>query len=459
MVHPRPVRLIECPVAVRARRMPDASAVIAGDEVVTYGILDGWIEGVAAVLRARGVNPGDRLALTGREDAAFIVRFWAALRCGGIVAVMSPRLPPAALHERLEALNAVDISDTPLSPAEPGELPVFDLDGPAVALYTSGSTGRPKAALLTLGNLYYSALGALENMPLCAGDRWLLSLPIHHVSGIGILFRVFLAGAAVVVMEPDETIDETLVQHGVTHLSLVPTQLTRLLATGVPGRLRAVLLGGAPISDSLIDQALAAGWPLHTTYGLTEMASQVTATPQGADAATLRTAGFVLPHRSLRLGEGNEIQVRGETLFAGYLTQEGVQAPVDEQGWYPTGDLGMLDERGRLRVLGRKDNLFISGGENIQPEEIEEALAQCPGVVRSVVVPVGDVVYGARPFAFLDCDAAFAGEAALRSFLESRLPRFKIPMAFAPWPADAPTGLKPLRKWFEERADSIVNDR
>ncbi len=453
---PNPARLIPCPIASHARKTPDAPAVIAGDEVVTYGLLNRRIEGVAAVLLARGVKPGDRLALMGREDADYIVRFWAALRCGGVVCPMSPRLPPAALRERLEALKAVDISDTPLSPAEPGELPVFDLDAPAVALYTSGSTGRPKAALLSFGNLHFSAVGASENMPLGAGDRWLLSLPLHHVSGLGILFRVFLAGAAVAVADPDEALEDVLRRRGITHLSLVPAQLTRLLGVVIPDRLRAVLLGGAPIPESLIDRALAAGWPLHTTYGLTEMASQVTTTPSGADAATLRTAGYVLPHRELRLGADGEVQVRGETLFAGYLTPEGIQQPVDGEGWYATGDLGILDERGRLRVIGRKDNLFISGGENIQPEEIEEVMAQFPGVVRSLVVPVADAVYGARPFAFLERDAAFAGEAALRSFLEARLPRFKLPVAFAPWPDDAPAGMKPARKWFEERAGRWV---
>ena len=417
--------------------------MIVGNEVVTYGRLDGWIEGVAAELRARGVKRGDRLALTGREDVDGIVRFWGALRCGGVVVVMSPRLPPAALRERLDTLGAIDIGAIPISWVEPADIPVFDLDAPAVALYTSGSSGTPKAALLTVGNLYFNAMGSFAAIPLGAGDRWVLSLPLYHVSGIGILVRAAWAGAAV-VLPGKEALGELIARRKVTHVSLVPTQLLRLLEGGVrPDGLKAVLLGGSQIPGGLLERALAAGWPIHTTYGLTETASQVTTTRGGAGLDTLQTAGTVLPHRELRIDAAGEIHVRGEVRFAGYLTPDGLVMPFDAHGWYATGDLGSIDARGRLRVIGRKDNLFISGGENIQPEEIEEVMAQCPGVVRSVVVPVSDAVYGARPFAFLERDAAFAGEAALRSFLEARLPRFKIPVAFANWPEDAPAGMKP----------------
>ena len=132
-----------------------------------------------------------------------------------------------------------------------------------------------------------------------------------------------------------------------------------------------------------MDEALARGLPIHTSYGLTEMASQVTTTPPGASPGELRTAGRVLPGREVSISGGGEILVRGETLFAGYVDGEKVDRPLDADGWFHTGDLGDLDEDGYLRVLGRSDNLFISGGENIQPEEIEEALCSLEGVERS----------------------------------------------------------------------------
>jgi O-succinylbenzoic acid--CoA ligase len=161
------------------------------------------------------------------------------------------------------------------------------------------------------------------------------------------------------------------------------------------------------------------------------MTSQVTTTPPAADLETLRTSGSCLPHRELRISEDGEILVRGGTLFAGYVERDHLRQPFDAEGWYHTGDLGTLDERGNLIVSGRRDNLFISGGENIQPEEIEWHLGQLPGVEQVVVVPVPDAEFGNRPAAFIRSSNA-GSEADYRAALEAVLPRFKVPCAFLP---------------------------
>jgi O-succinylbenzoic acid--CoA ligase len=329
-------------------------------------------------------------------------------------------------------------------------------DQPATILFTSGSTGTPKAALHTWGNHRYSAKGANANLPLQPGDRWLLSLPLYHVGGLAILVRCALAGAAV-VLSPDAPLHESLRTTDATHVSLVATQLRRLLDAktgGPPDALRAVLLGGGPIPDSLLRRGRERGWPLLTSYGCTEMASQVTTTAPGDSLDDLSTAGRRLHHRRVRIVD-DEIQVKGAPLFRGYVTDEGLDDPRTDDGWYRTGDRGCLDASGRLHVTGRIDRMFVSGGENIQPEEIEMTLEQLDAVERAVVVPVSHPEYGHRPVAFVrlrtdvDCPD-------FERVLRRRLPGFKIPDAFHSLPDEGDSeGLKIDRSALRERAHKL----
>lgn len=328
------------------------------------------------------------------------------------------------------------------------------LDRGTTIVFTSGSTGRPKAALHTFGNHYYSALGSGANIALSGNDRWLLSLPLYHVGGLSIVFRCLLAGATITIPEPGMRLGRSIAGLEATHVSLVATQLRRLLEERVDlGGLKTILLGGGPVPDSLVEEAVSRNLPVHTSYGLTEMASQVTTTPPGASSAVLRTAGRILPHRDLSISEEGEVLVRGETLFAGYVEGAELELPTDEAGWFHTGDLGHLDREGYLRIKGRKDNLFVSGGENIQPEEIEDSLARLEGVERAVVVPVPDAEFGERPVAFVLPADDSVGLDGLASTLEEELPRFKIPVAFYEWPEDADPGrAKVNRAFFRGRA-------
>jgi len=276
-------------------------------------------------------------------------------------------------------------------------------------------------------------------------------LPLYHVGGLSILFRCLLARATVALPEPGAPLAEAIASLSATHVSLVSTQLSRLSREGADlGGLEAVLLGGGPIQASLVDEAFARRLPVHTSYGLTEMASQVTTTPRGASLKVLRTAGRVLPNREVSISKEGEILVRGETLFAGYVEGEELDRPLDADGWFHTRDLGELDEDGYLRVRGRMDNLFISGGENIQPEEIEEALCRLEGIDEAVVVPVPDEEFGARPVAFVRMDDGELRD--LERKLEPVLPRFKIPISFHPRPEEARAGMKADRAALGERA-------
>jgi o-succinylbenzoate---CoA ligase len=450
-----------------ALAVPDAASLVGARGVTTYEELDRMVS--VAALRLGGLEQGSRVALYLPKDERYVALVLALIRAGHVACPVSDRLPlrgvaqlleraacSALISEDEELLKTAGAGLLRLAPetllregeqrAGPADVPQ---ERPATIIFTSGSTGAPKAALHTFGNHYYSALGSNANIALRPGDRWIHSLPLYHVGGLSILFRCLLAGATVALPQPGTSPGESISRLGATHVSLVATQLSRLLRESTHlGGLEAVLLGGGPVPSTLVDEALARGLPLYTSYGLTEMASQVTTTPPGASLEELRTAGRVLPHREISISESGEILVRGETLFAGYA--EGLDRPVDAEGWFRTRDLGELDESGYLRVGGRVDNLFISGGENVQPEEVEEALCRLEGVEEAVVVPVPDEEFGARPVAFVRINDAQPRDLAME--LEPDLPRFKIPISFHPWPEEARQGMKADRAALGERA-------
>jgi O-succinylbenzoic acid--CoA ligase len=329
---------------------------------------------------------------------------------------------------------------------------------PATVVFTSGSTGEPRAALHPFGALYYSAAGFNDWASVGPGDRWLLSLPLYHVSGLGIVFRCLLAGAAVVLPPAGASLPEAVARYRITRLSLVATQLDRMLRDGgleALDTLRTLLLGGSAMPPALIREAHRRGLPVCPSYGLTEMSSTVAVARPAEAAADPSASGRVLPYREVGIAPDGEVRVRGRTLFAGYVDGDRLERPVDAEGWYATGDLGVMDRDGRLHLRGRKDNMFISGGENIQPEEVERALCRLPGVVQAVVVPVPVPEYGQRPVAFVEAVADRMEPRRWAEGLERVLPRFKMPIAYYPWPREAMQGLKVSRADLAERATRL----
>jgi len=250
---------------------------------------------------------------------------------------------------------------------------------------------------------------------------------------------------------------------GITHCSMVPTQLLRLLEAGEEhASLKAILVGGSPVSAELVRRAWAAGLPIHTTYGLTETASQVTTTASSDGLSRLFTSGALLPYRKLKIAPDGEILVAGKTLFEGYLDGDRIDRAVDDEGWFHTRDVGEIDSRGCLRVKGRIDNMFVCGGENIHPEVIEQALAGIKGVRIAVVVPQEDREFGQVPLACIQLEPAPGKMVELDRFdrrenqkrldqlvssyefqgkLAMSLPRFMIPKHFRLLPETIATEL------------------
>ena len=469
-----------------AHRWPEAVALTSHDTTWTYAALHRAVGATARRLRERGMGAGTRVAVHAARSPAAVVATWALWRVGAIVVPMSRRWPvvqvvraaervqatialtdeeavrdafrdaygDGAVH-RLQAVVAWDLGSD-REAASPSPLaPTRD----ATIVFTSGTTGVPNGVLHTWRNHVASAVGANANIPVTRGDRWLLSLPLYHVGGLSILVRCALGGATVVLPSDDAPLHETLADQGVTHASLVATQLRRLLRADAdhPASMAALLVGGGPVPFDPIEAAHVRGWPIHTTYGCTEMASQVTTTPPGASLDTLSTSGRILPHRRLRIADDGEILVAGATLCAGYAEDDAVDDPRDANGWYPTGDLGRLDAQGRLRVEGRKDHMFVSGGENVQPESIEDALTAHPEVAAAVVVPVADDEFGHRPVAFVRTTGASVSTDVLRAHCRSILPAYMVPDHVLSLPESAEDGMKVDRRALQEHARRHVD--
>ena len=264
----------------------------------------------------------------------------------------------------------------------------------ALIIATSGSEGKPRA--VCLGNTQLDAAAAASNgrLPLHPGDLWLNCLPLYHIGGQSILWRCARAGATVLLHDgfSAEGVAADLASHPVTHISLVPAMLARLLDLGSqpPASLRIALIGGAALSRSLYDKAVAAGWPLYPSYGMSETAAQI-ATFDPTDGPWQEgLVGHPMPGHAIRIRDDGRLCIRGPQIMTGYADGSG----LDAEGWLTTGDLGRIDAAGRLSILGRADDMLISGGCNIHPQEVESCLAAFPGVIDVAVTGQPDPVWG-----------------------------------------------------------------
>lgn len=470
---------ITCPLCSASDRHGSELALILPDRQIDYFAFSGWVSMIAGGMRRRGWREGDRIALILPNSAEYAVVLAAMFRLRIVACPLNTRLPIQALRRQITLLQcravitdhvymlgeigvevlAVKDLKIRISDGYPVEVAI-SLAQPATIVYTSGSSGNPKAAMHTYGSHYHNALGSGENIPFGPGDRWLLSLPLYHVGAIGILFRAWLGAGTVVIPDRTESLPTAIRRHKITHLSLVSTQLHRLMtkANFGAGNLKHVLLGGSAMPPSLIEKAVKAGLPIHTSYGSTEMASQVTTTSLTDIPDKLHTSGKPLPYRQIKVTRDGDILVRGETLFAGYVHGQELDPTVDADGWFHTGDVGYCDAAGYLIVSGRRDAMFISGGENIHPEEIETALLNLSYVTRAVVVPKVDTEFGSRAVAFVE----LAGRsrlpiAEIKEILGRTLPRYKIPVRILPWPEEITAGIKPDRVWFTRLAEESVD--
>ena len=402
----------------------------------------------AADLADAGVTSNHRIALPADLDPpTWAATLFAVLATGAVAVLLPSRAAPRERQRLLERTGAVEWRPprTTESAAAPAPLRIA-IHRPATVVFTSGSSGEAKAVVHSTANHLYNAAGSAANIPLGPGDAWLVALPLSHVAGLSILFRTLSAGACALFADSGALHDAgdptARLLPDATHVSLVETQLRRLLQ--IPGwqaltrRLRAALIGGSALSTPLLRQARDAGLPVCASYGCTEMASQIATTRPGDPSETFVGAAPVLPHREVAISGDGEVLLGGRTLCLGYLDQERVRPAAGANGWFASGDLGRLDG-GRLSITGRRDARFISGGENIQPEEVEQALLAHPAVLAAVCVAVPDTEFGSRPAAFLALASGPLPPSDLEAHLDARLARFKHPVRYFALPA-TPSG-------------------
>ncbi len=447
-------------LAASARTDGERLALHSAGETWSYAALAARAAAMAGGLREFGLQMGDRAALLG-ETAPLTAAALFALGWGRAVAVpLNTRLHPdeaawqanaaecrlilttarhRQLAERIAGGRPVVLVET-LS-GEPAPAQSIVLDAVQSVVFTSGTTGRPKGAQITWGNHLQVARGTAARLGVLPEDRWLTCLPLYHVGGMSILFRAALFATGAVLHDGfDAARANADLDSGMANIaSFVPTMLARVLdergERPFPASVRLLLVGGAAIGDALLKRTLAIGAPVALTYGLSEAASQVaTAAPEdvrrkpgtvgralrGADVGVMCSDG-----RPAAPGEIGEIVVRGPVVMAGYL---GADPPRD--GLH-TGDLGYLDDAGDLWVVQRRDDLIISGGENIYPAEVEKVLREHPSVADALVVAIEDAEWTQLPAALIVSQSGHAPDAqTLDAWCRERLARYKRPRRY-----------------------------
>ncbi|MCY7416938.1 MAG: o-succinylbenzoate--CoA ligase [Chloroflexi bacterium] len=487
------------PLVTTAEQRPDAQAVSDAAHRWTWRQLLADANDLSQRLRT---SPGGRIALLSMDTGSAVVAIHAVWLAAATLVPLNRRLTVAELvpllarsgamrllhddhHATIAAEIAAGVPGMTFMPLDvPGsdrgaatEIPTAarTLDPAALAavVFTSGTTGEPRGVRLTHTNLLASAHAWNAFLDSNADDHWLATLPLSHVAGLGVVMRSVVSGARLTIHDRfDPTAVRTaLALDGVTFVSLVPTQLCRLLDDGpvAAPRLRALLLGGAPIPAALVERAVAAGLPTVTTYGMTEAASGVTALSVVETPMHPGSAGRALPGSRVRVrfddgsdapsGVSAEIAVAGPSIFTGYDGDQTTTDAVLSDGWFRTGDLGSLDADGLLTVSDRRDDLIISGGENISPVEVETVLLSHPDVTDAAVVGRPDATWGAVPVAAVVLRSTGADLHAIEALCRDRLAGYKVPVTIEPVAAIPRTASgKIVRHEVRRSLEAIASD-
>lgn len=477
-------------LAQAARRFPDRSGLIWGERSWAWGEIDGRVQSVARALADRGVGKGDRIVVLSRNNNAMFESMFVAFRLGATWVPANPASSPDELafiastsrakalvydavfaaHADAALLAAPSIATTVAIGAPRrdefayealaalgGRIAIagVDRDDPCWFFFTSGTTGRPKAAVLTHGQMAFVATSHLcDLMPgTTEADVSLVLAPLSHGAGIHQLVQV-VRGVPTVLLEgprldPEEAF-ALIERHRVTNMFTVPTIVKRLVEHPAVDRhdhssLRYVIYAGAPMYRA--DQRVALeklGRVLVQYFGLGEVTGNITVLPphlhDADDAVQGRIGTCGVPRTGMTVSiqddagvevaanETGEICVAGPAVFAGYFENEEANAKAFRDGWFRTGDLGHVDEEGFLYITGRASDMFISGGSNVYPREIEEKLLAHPAVNEVAVVGVPDPEWGEAGVAaiVLEADAILDAD-AVRAWLRERIARYKVP--------------------------------
>jgi fatty-acyl-CoA synthase len=425
----------------RARITPNRVAIDYGGAETTYAELDARSDELARDLRAGEVVS----TLTGNSPE-HVALFFACAKAGAILHPISWRLAPAEIAFQLDdagssrlvveeeyralgdAASALAGPREPASQGEPGSV------GGLLLIYTSGTTGKPKGALLTHANCFWTNLSFDLATGVGADDVVLACLPQFHCGGWNVqpllawwkgarvvIERQFDAGRALRLIEEKRV----TTMMGVPANYLFMAQDPAFAGTDLSS-LRCAVVGGAPMPVPLIEQWRERGVDIVQGYGLTEAAPNVLCLPPEDAMRKIGSAGKPYPYVDVDVGEGGELLVRGPNVFPGYWRNPQATAEALAGGWLHTGDVVERDDEGYFYVKGRLKEMFISGGENVYPAEVESVLHEHPHVRDAAVVGVHDDTWGEVGAAYVVLDAPVA-ENELVEFCRARLARFKVP--------------------------------
>ncbi len=449
-------------LSAQARANPHGVALAFAGDAWTWRALHEDVDALCRRLATLRLPAGGIIAMHLPNSAQAVQCVHAAARMGFTLSPLNTRLTHAELRAQLALLqaDALVCNDAALceamrdvtsqavtmdallaQPAQAFEQQPLQLNHLQAIVFTSGSAGAPKGVSLTFGNHLYSALGSAARLGALPTDCWLSCLPLYHVGGLSVVFRAALYGFTIALHERFDVavFRQALVDQPITLVSLVPTMLRRLMDADVtwPASLRATLLGGAAAPAALLAEALARGIPIATTYGLTETASQVATQTPEATTRKPSSVGRPLLFAQVRIVDGSggalpanmigEIVVRGPAVMQEYFRNAPATARALRDGALFTGDLGYLDDDGDLFLVQRRSDLIVSGGENVYPSEVEEALRAIDGVEDALVIGLPDEEWGQRVAALITPRDGELLEVDLRSALSGRVAGYKIP--------------------------------
>jgi fatty-acyl-CoA synthase len=466
----------------RQLRTPDREAIIDGRARLTYADLNSRVNRLANGLKALGLTHGDRLGMLSYNRHQFVEVIFAAAKLGLILVPLNWRLSPdelafivgdagaaglifdaklADLARGLLEKNPVErvISLGPADGASDYEkllagsdetepVPDQDVDGdtPHILMYTAGTTGRPKGAILTQATAFWNSVNLLIDLGFSADDRNLVVLPMFHIGGIGLFTLPMLhLGAAAVIQrafDPAETF-RLIKDERITLFFGVPAVFQMLarqpqFEAGGFDRVRLIMSGGAPLPISLIETYDRAGWVLRQGFGMSEAAPSIATLDHDLYLTKAGSVGRICFHLEARVvdddgrerpaDEAGELVLKGPNLFSGYWNRPEATAEAFRNGWFHTGDIARIDADGCLYIVDRKKDMYISGGENVYPAEVEQAVYELEGVAEAAVVGVPDAKWGEvglavivpRPGQTLD-------PTAIIDHLKGRLAKFKVP--------------------------------
>jgi fatty-acyl-CoA synthase len=441
----------------RARTTPERVAIDHVGRLVTYRDLDDVSETWAAWFVERGLRRGDRVATLTGSTPEHVQVFYACAKAGLILLPLSWRLSPAELRYQLQdadpALFLVEDAYEEIAAATERRYErlapptgvrhsdvvaqdVSDEDG-LLLIYTSGTTGKPKGALLTHANCFWTNLSFDLSTGISQDDVVLQVLPQFHVGGWNVQALLGWWKGATVILEREFDAARALhliQEKRVTTMMGVPA--TYLFMAQHPGfadadlsSLQRAVVGGAPMPEALLETYAARGAAIVQGYGLTEAAPNVLCLPPEDVVRKLGYAGKPYMFVDVRLSDEQELHVRGPNVFPGYWRNpEATAEAFTADGWLRTGDVAERDDEGFYRIKGRLKDMFISGGENVYPAEIEAVLHEHPRVADAAVLGVADERWGEVGIAFVVADGV--GEDELRNWCRARLARFKVPKSF-----------------------------